>query len=211
MENSNLNPNSDNNNKNYTTTKTNTETNSFNVLYQKMLHGTHDTTLNQIINNRETLSYEMILQEKYSNKINDCKEILNNLREITLEEKIDTTENGKITINSIPVRGREKEFKRGVNFFNKCYDRFQKIDSNHQRKIWLISKFTNDSLNKCVYDNCKKIYTENNSSDNQILNKTKNCISDCFNYDIKNRKVSIGFVNDEYLKYIDSIDKLAKF
>jgi hypothetical protein len=176
--------------------------NEFKFLFEKMIRESHLKILNNILLNNETLSLEYELNEKYNIKLEPCKLILENIKTLSENVNLEPTLSGNILIKSKPLPYYEKEFKKKVNEFYKCFIKFKKLDNKYQLRISSLFQFSEKVFEKCS-NNCENLMLQGSSQSN-----VTSCVKDCFRFDELNRSMMISLLNDEYLKYIKEIDRL---
>jgi len=173
----------------------------FNLLLNTLHSEENYPILNSILDNEESNSIRDSLINTYNNKVNECSIILNEVKSLSENDRIERLNNNEIVINSTPKFGREEEFNKKKNEFYKCYDKFLKLNDIHTNNNNFLNQFVQKSYEKCILSNCEKLIEKSEED-------AKNCIRDCFKLNQINTFVMSNMVNDELLKFQNDIAKL---
>ena len=136
----------------------------------------------------------------YNSKIVECSKILDDLKIVSEEEKIESLEYSKLVVNSIPKIGKEREFEQKRNEFYNCYNKFQNVGSVHLKTNDFLAEYVQKTFNNCINKNCEKLLHKNEDD-------TKICIRDCFKFNQYNTYIMANMMNDEFLKFKNSLEK----
>lgn len=170
---------------------------NFPVLFQKLFQQEHAKTISSIINNNETLSYEIEINEKLNEKFAECFQLMDNLKSVSSEFNFTESEAGVMKIDAKPIKGNEIKYNNLLKEVKKCKKKLEDFDVYHQR-IFHLTSFCEMSLQQCVKNHCEVSSTEE---------EAVKCIKDCFKYDTINRITLIPLMNDQNLKLLKEIDK----
>ena len=175
------------------------------VLVDKLKVNEYYNEINSILFNKETIGLETNLNKIISEMFQNCRKYLIKISELSDNGNLETsiTEYGKLEIKSKPKPNKERQFKMAETMFHKCSEKFVQADNTHQKRVAYLNKYTDYSLDKCLNERCEKVLSADKPE--VIVN---NCIRDCFNFDKINKKAMINLMNEEYLKYIKSIESI---
>jgi hypothetical protein len=164
--------------------------------YDENLH-----VLNSIINSEDFNATKNSLINSYNAKVNECSQILNELKSLSEIHKLERLDNSEVVINSTPKIGKEKEFNQKKSDFYNCYNKFQKLNDFHTKNNIFLNEFVGKSFEYCISRDCEKLMEKNEAD-------VKNCIRDCFKFNQYNTYMMSNMTNDEFLKFQNKIEKL---
>jgi hypothetical protein len=122
------------------------------------------------------------------------------LKKLSEEQKIESLEYSKLVINSIPKLGKDKEFDKKRNEFYNCYNKFQNVSEVHLKANDFLAEFVQKTFDNCINKNCEKLINKNEDD-------AKNCMRDCFKFNQYNTFIMANMMNDEFLKFKNSVEK----
>lgn len=164
-----------------------------------------EKTSNSIFNDKNFLYIEHKTYKLFEEKIQDCKNILENLKKITVGGKADLINNysDKIIIQATPLPEKESDYNKLSSKFYECLKKFEKLDKTHKTRNKHIELNLEPILNRCLMDRCEQYFKSDPEGSN-----VKNCIRDCFKLDLYNKSAAVKLYQEDLNNYFQDLSKL---
>jgi hypothetical protein len=175
----------------------------FDLLFEKMKMDYEKEQLDDVRYNYTIMSLENSVIQSLQEKYDKCDNVLNLIKQISVGNVAELDENHFKITNAIPIDGKENELKKYSYIYESCMKRINNAIEKHHKKISTMHKFVQKATDKCLNDNCGN-FIGNNKSELEM----RQCIKDCFNFDLINNKTVINLLSDEYLKYKVTLEKI---